>query len=157
MVSCFFCCILGIAEDEGNESSRPTPMIRRNWFLFFHIIINLWFNMLKSNFHIYPSREVRAGSDRKAPEIDGKWKQESFGRIRRPDLSGFARNRNEPDKSSHRFRSKDSCFHFRHFPAGTGVFPVGSHRKRRLSGKIRLRESFSWVIFHCIFLLVEIS
>jgi hypothetical protein len=68
--------------------------------------------------HHHPGQEVRAGSLRKTPEIDGTWKQYSGKQIRRPDLSGSARNRQEPGKTGSRIRSPDSCVGFLTFSGG---------------------------------------
>jgi hypothetical protein len=79
------------------------------------------FQLFQSKFEYIthdPGQEVRAGSLRKTPEIDGTWKQYSGKQIRRPDLSGSARNRQEPGKTGSRIRSPDSCVGFLTFSGG---------------------------------------
>ncbi len=74
----------------------------------------------------YPGQRRTAGNGRfrGIPEIS--WKQYSGERIRWPDLSGFARNRQEPVKTGSRIRSPDSCVEFPALPGGfrpeTGSF-----------------------------------
>jgi hypothetical protein len=64
------------------------------------------------------------GRFRGIPEVS--WKQYSSERIQRPDLSGFARNRQEPVETGSRIRSPDSFVELLALPGGfrleTGSF-----------------------------------
>jgi len=81
----------------------------------FYIVLNIIFTIMKV---VFPGQRRTAGNARfhGIPEIS--WKQYSGERIRWPDLSGFARNRQEPVKTGSRIRSPDPCVAFLALPGG---------------------------------------
>jgi hypothetical protein len=119
--------------EEGKDN--PIEAIRHFFTQLNHLfltlnIINKCFRLrtveeYTNNFHIQlehhqvdPGQEVRAGSRRKTPEIDGTWKQYSGKQIRWPDSFGSAWNKQEPGKTGSRIRSSDSCVEFLTFSGG---------------------------------------